>query len=79
MFWAFFTGTRLGRALAAVGAAVAALAAAFVAGWFKRGGADSAAAAKREVATLKEVDHLQQQAESKSDAQLAQDLTRTGS
>lgn len=79
MFAAFFTGTRLGRALAAIGAMVAAVAIAFFAGWFKRGGADKVAAAEQQVATLKEVDRLQQQAGSKSDAQLAQDLTRSGS
>ena len=79
MLAGFFTGTKLGRFLAAIGAIIAAVALAFFAGWVKRGGADKAASATQEVKTLKEVDHLQQQAGNKTDAQLAQDLTRPGS
>lgn len=78
MLWGFFTGTRVGRALAALGAMMAAMAAAFFAGWFRRGSADTVASAKQEVSTLREVDRLQSQAGDKTDAQLAADLTRPG-
>ena len=76
MLAAFFTGTRLGRGLAALGALALAVAGAFAAGWVRRGGADKAANAQREVATLKEVATTEDQVRSKSDAALADLLTR---
>lgn len=79
MFLAFFTETKFGRALASIAAVIAGVAAAFFVGWFKRGSADTAAAAKQEVNTLRQVDRLQSQAGDKTDAQLANDLTRPGS
>lgn len=76
MIWSWFIGSRLGRALAAVGAVVAALGVAFLAGVSRQKQTTKISDLKAAAKTTAEVSKLEKGVANATDADLVDRLTR---